>query len=445
MIKENLKKALVAIITAEAKMALRTHAPKIIAVTGSVGKTSTKDAIYASLKGSFSVRKSDKSFNSEIGLPLTILGLDTAWSSLGGWVRNVWRGFQVAIGFGTLGKDFPEWLVLEVGADHPGDIERAAKWLHPDIVVLTRMSETPVHVEFFATSADVLAEKMFLAKALKPGGTLVVNADDQLFMGAVNRMSADIARISYGESKSASSRILESEVVYDDSPLLLPRGQYVILSRALEGQPDRVELRGVLGRHLMYPIAAAHAVVGIVASAHAKAKGGFASAFADFESPRGRMRILDGKSQSAIIDDTYNSSPLASMEALKALGALATRGRKIAVLGDMKELGDLSEKAHGEVGTLAGQTVHTLVTVGAMGEAYARGALGAGLAADRIISFTDSRQAGAYLADMVRAGDVVLVKGSQSMRMERVSEVLLADPSKAGELLVRQEDAWQGR
>lgn len=443
MFKKHLKKALVAIITAEARMALRTHDPKIIAVTGNVGKTSTKDAIYAALKGSFSVRKSDKSFNNEIGLPLTILGLNTAWSSFGGWVENVWKGLQVATGFGSLGKNFPEWLILEVGADHPGDIERVAEWLHPDIVVLTRMSETPVHMEFFASPADLLAEKMFLAKALKPGGTIVVNVDDHLFMGAVNSMSADVARILYGEGKSASSRILESEVMYDDSPLLLPRGQYVILSRVLEGQPDRIELHGVLGRHLAYPIAAAHAVAGIVASAHAKAKAEFASVFKDFESPRGRMRILDGKSQSIVIDDTYNSSPLASMEALKALGSLATRGRKIAVLGDMKELGDASERAHEEVGALAGQTLHTLVTVGALGESYAKGARGAGLAADRLVSFADSRQAGAYLSDMVRAGDVVLVKGSQSMRMERVSAALLADPSKAGELLVRQEEEWR--
>jgi len=438
MIKETLKKIVTAILTAEARRALKTHAPKIVAVTGNVGKTSTKDAIYAVMKDSFSVRKSEKSFNSEIGLPLTILGLDNAWSSLGGWIRNIARGAQVAFGIGEAGRGFPVWLVLEVGADHPGDIERVSKWLHPDIVVLTRMSETPVHVEFFPTPADMLAEKMFLAKALKPGGTLIVNADDPLFMNAVKGIDANI--VLYGEDKKADARIIESEVVYDDSPLFIPRGQYAIIASGRDGRTDRVELEGVIGRHLMYPLAAACAVAGIVG-----AKGPLSDAFADFETPRGRMRVLEGLSQSVIIDDSYNSSPMASVEALKTIGALATRGRKIAVLGDMRELGDLAEGAHKDVGGVAGQTVHTLVAVGPMASFYENGARYAGLPQDHFLSFPDSTLAGEYLAGIVRAGDVVLVKGSQSMRMERVSLALLADPAKAGEVLVRQDEEWVSR
>lgn len=442
MIKDSLKKLLVSILSAEASRALRTHAPTIIAVTGNVGKTSTKDAIYAAMKGSFSVRKSEKSFNSEIGVPLTVLGLDNAWSSVGGWVKNIVKGAQVAFGIGEAGRSFPRFLILEVGADHPGDIENVTKWLRPDIVVLTRMSETPVHVEFFASPADVLAEKMFLAKALKPGGTLVVNADDALFMGAVKDIDAN--KVLYGEAKKADSRIIESEVSYDGSPLFIPRGQYVIVAGA-DGATDRVELDGVLGRHLMYPVAAAHAVLRVAGKGTIATNKSLSDAFARFESPRGRMRLLEGKAQSVIIDDSYNSSPLASMEALKTLGALATRGRKIAVLGDMRELGEFSEKAHKDVGALAGQTVHTLVVVGAMAGAYENGARCAGLPHDHFISFPDSAQAGAYLAGIVRAGDVVLVKGSQSMRMERAAKALLADPAHAGDLLVRQEEEWTKR
>jgi UDP-N-acetylmuramyl pentapeptide synthase len=442
MIKDSLKKILVSILSAEASWALKTHAPRIIAITGNVGKTSTKDAIYAAMKGSFSVRKSEKSFNSEIGVPLTVLGLENAWSSVGGWVKNIVKGARVAFGVGEAGRNFPRWLVLEVGADHPGDIESVTRWLHPDIVVLTRMSETPVHVEFFASPADVLAEKMFLAKALKPGGTLIVNADDSLFMNAVKDIDAN--KVLYGEAKSAGSRIIESEVSYDGSPLFIPRGQYVIIADTLGGT-DRVELEGVLGRHLMYPVAAAHAVLRVAGEGTVAASKSLSDAFAHFESPRGRMRLLEGKAQSVIIDDSYNSSPLASIEALKTLGALATRGRKIAVLGDMKELGEFSEKAHKDVGALAGQTVHTLVVVGAMAEAYENGARYAGLPHDHFVSFPDSAQAGAYLADIVRAGDVVLVKGSQSMRMERAIKALLADHSRAGELLVRQEEEWTKR
>ena len=436
-IKNKLKTVVVALLTAEARLALRLRQPKIVAVTGNVGKTSTKDAIFAVLDRSLSVRKSEKSFNSEIGLPLAILGLDNAWSSLGGWVKNLWDGLLIALGVGHEGRNFPEWLVLEVGADHPGDIERVSAWLHPDIVVLTRMSDVPVHVEFFAGPEAVLAEKMFLAKALKPGGTLVVNADDKLFMNAVRDL--DVAKVLYGEGKGASSRILESEVVYDGSALFLPRGQYALIGSD-KSAADHVEGLGVLGKHLMYPLAAAHAVAGILG-----VRGDFSNAFLDLETPRGRMRVLEGKSQSVVIDDSYNASPIAVTEALKTLGALATRGRKIAVLGDMKELGELSDKAHKDVGGVAGQTVHTLVTVGERGSMYATGARYAGLAADRILSFDDSVAAGEYLSSIVRAGDVVLVKGSQSMRMERVSKALLADQSKAIDVLVRQESEWERR
>jgi UDP-N-acetylmuramyl pentapeptide synthase len=228
-------------------------------------------------------------------------------------------------------------------------------------------------------------------------------------------------------------------VLYDASPLFLPKGQYVILESS-KGTQDRVDLIGVLGKHLVYPIAAAHAVAGIIGVTQS-----CADSFVGFEAPKGRMRLLEGKSQSVVVDDSYNSSPLASKEALVTIGALATRGRKIAVLGDMKELGDLSDKAHREVGGLAGHRVHTLVTVGAMGSVYENGARYGGLAADRIVCFETSTEAGVYLAGIVRAGDVVLVKGSQSVRMERVSQALLADPSRAVDLLVRQEDEWKTR
>lgn len=437
LIKNTLKSLVVALLTAEARLALRLRKPKIVAITGNVGKTSTKDAIFAALDATLSVRKSEKSFNSEIGIPLTILGLDNAWSSLGGWIKNIFKGLGVALGLGHEGRNFPEWLVLEVGADHPGDIEKVSTWLHPDITVLTRMSEVPVHVEFFQSPEAVLAEKMFLAKALKPGGTLVVNVDDRLFMNATRDL--DVNKVFYGEGKGASSRIIESEVIYDGSALFLPQGQYALVGPD-KSVAERVEIRGVLGKHLMYPLAAAHAVARIVG-----VPDGFSHAFSGIETPRGRMRVLEGKSQSVIIDDSYNASPLAVEEALKTLGALATRGRKIAVLGDMKELGEHADKAHKDVGGTAGQTVHTLVTVGKMGSMYATGARFAGLAADRILSFEDSKAAGEYLSSIVRAGDVVLVKGSQSMRMERVSKALLADQSKAVDVLVRQEKEWESR
>src|SRR3989338_4025790 len=139
------KKLIVFIITLEARAVLRKYKPKIVAVTGSVGKTSAKDAIYAVLAKSARVRKSEKSFNSEVGLPLTVLGAPNAWSNPLRWLQNIVDGIFIIL----FTVEYPEWLVLEVGADRPGDIRSLSKWLQVDVAVITRLPEVPVHVEFF--------------------------------------------------------------------------------------------------------------------------------------------------------------------------------------------------------------------------------------------------------------------------------------------------------
>ena len=150
------------------------HKPKIIAVTGSVGKSTTKDAIYAVLSGSLHVRKSEKSFNGDVGVPLTILGCENGWKNPLKWLINIAKGLWLVL----IPQSYPEWLVLEVGADRPGDIKRIARWLKPDIAVLTAIPETPAHVEFFASPDELMKEKLSLAESLKPGGTLVLYGDD---------------------------------------------------------------------------------------------------------------------------------------------------------------------------------------------------------------------------------------------------------------------------
>jgi len=125
--KEIFKKIIIFILILESKLVLLKFKPKIITVTGSVGKTSTKDAIYTALENNLKVRKNQKSFNSEIGTPLTILGLENAWSNPLLWVKNFFLGLFV-----IFKKDYPDWLILEVGSDHPGDVRKVGKWLKPD-------------------------------------------------------------------------------------------------------------------------------------------------------------------------------------------------------------------------------------------------------------------------------------------------------------------------
>src|SRR5690554_4531015 len=121
----------------ESKMVLKKYKPAIIAVTKTIGKTSTKDSIFTVLSSSEYVRKSEKSFNSEIGVPLTILGCPNGWSDPFVWLRNILEGFELIL----LNSNYPKCLVLEVGADHPGDIQRIASWLKTDVVVITKIGD----------------------------------------------------------------------------------------------------------------------------------------------------------------------------------------------------------------------------------------------------------------------------------------------------------------
>jgi UDP-N-acetylmuramoyl-tripeptide--D-alanyl-D-alanine ligase len=245
-------------------------------------------------------------------------------------------------------------------------------------------------------------------------------------------------KVTYGKSKSADIKILESEAVYGQAPLSLPIGQYAVID--INGKKERIELTGVLGSHLMYPVAAASGVASILNIAD-----DLPTVFSHLELSKGRMRLLSGKSKSIIIDDTYNSSPIASVEALRTLKGLSVRGRKIAALADMKELGDFSETAHMEIGKLAAECLHTLITVGSMSEAVSLGAIEAGMSSDRTRHFADSTVAAKAIDDIMRAGDVILVKGSQSMRMERIVSGLVEEGSNPKDLLVRQEVEWKNR
>lgn len=152
---ELLKKVLVQLLAWEARLILWKYKPKIIAVTGSVGKTSTKDALYTALKDSVSIRKNQKSLNSEFGVPLTIIGRDSGWRNPLSWLVTLGYG----IGQIILPMRYPAWLVLEVGADKPGDIASITQWLKPDIAFITAIPNIPAHVENFRSPEQVAEEK----------------------------------------------------------------------------------------------------------------------------------------------------------------------------------------------------------------------------------------------------------------------------------------------
>lgn len=417
------------ILTWEARLILKKYTPFIVAVTGSVGKTTTKDAIYTVLSKDRDTRKSDKSLNSELGIPLTIIGAESGWWNPISWLTIMWKGLLLII----LPTRYPEVLVLEVGADHPSDVRRAAVWLKPHIAVITGIPEIPAHVEFFDSPDAVVKEKKELALHVRSGGSVILNGDDERTRAMHSEFRATAVR--YGLTAGNEFTASHESVVYQQDA---PRGMRFRVDHSGSSVP--ITIMGALGRTHILPSLAACAVADAMGIDLVAAGGALLS----HEPGPGRMRVIEGLGGSTIIDDTYNASPAAVAAALQTLHELETGGRKIALLGDMLELGKYSNAAHDAVGAQASGIVSELVTVGTEAARIAESARNAGLNPDRIVEYKrgESLAAGEACAKQIREGDVILVKGSQGIRMERAVKALMAEPHRAKELLVRQSDEW---
>jgi UDP-N-acetylmuramoyl-tripeptide--D-alanyl-D-alanine ligase len=425
------KKIISAIINFEAIIIIKKYKPRIIAVTGSVGKTSTKDAIFSVMSSSFFIRKSEKSFNSDIGIPLTILGCKNAWSNPIIWMGNILRGLELII-FNT---NYPKWLVLEVGADRLGDIKKVSEWLKPDVVVLTAFAKVPVHIEFFKDREAVIREKKYLVDALKRDGVLIVNGDDEDSM-KIKEGTKNVSII-YGTNKSADLVATEIKTYCDENGNI----DGITFKVEYDGNVVPVVIKGSLGVKSIYSPLAAIAV-GLTQKINIVKSG---EALLNLDATKGRMRIIEGIKKTTIIDDTYNSSPIALASALHSLKNIKPndKGRKIAVLGDMMELGKHSVDEHYKAGKLVAEICDILVTVGIRSRKIAEGALDGLLSEKNIFQFDTSDEASIFVQDIIKESDIILIKGSQSTRMEKIVEEIMLEPDKAGELLVRQEEEWK--
>jgi UDP-N-acetylmuramyl pentapeptide synthase len=426
------KSLIIRILTWEAALLLRRHKPTIVAVTGSVGKTATKDAIYEVLRSTQQVRKSEKSFNSEVGIPLTVLGLPNAWNNPFGWLRNLIVGCTIAF----FSRSYPRVLVLEAGVDTPGDMNRLTEWMTPDYVVVTRLPDVPVHVEHFASPEEVVQEKMSLVNALEETGTFIYNADDHVLQSQANQIHQ--RQVSYARYANASYLISDDTTVYGND------GRPVGFSYQLQTPLDSTYMlygTGTIGMQLAY----VYTVAAVIGEEFGVPPEDIEQQLAEYTPPPGRMRIIPGIKDSLLLDDTYNSSPVATESALQTIHELTYGERKIAVLGDMLELGRFSVEQHERIGTLTASTVDVLFAVGIRARAMAQAALVAGLPEDCIYQYDDADRAGKELQNWLRSGDVVLVKGSQSMRMERIVEEVMQHPEHAPKLLVRQDHIWKKR
>jgi UDP-N-acetylmuramoyl-tripeptide--D-alanyl-D-alanine ligase len=430
--KGTLRSLLASLLAFAARAVLRKYKPKVVMVTGSVGKTSTKDAIAAVLDHRFYIRASEKSYNSEFGVPLTIIGMPNPWTNFAAWINVLSESLALLV----LPNHYPKILVLEVGADSPGDLARILKIATPDVVVVTRLPEMPVHVEAYATPAAVREEEFAPAYALAPGAPLIVSADDPFARELAAPLQVQLS--TYGHAEDADVRILKQEVKTADGVVSGMEGTLVI-----GGEERQVPVPGALGRpQLLAPAAAAavgHALGMTVKEVVDGLKG--------YRPPAGRGRLIPGKEGSVLLDDSYNASPSAVEEALASLQIAheeMPESRRIAALGDMLELGRYSKEEHERIGTQAAEACDILVAVGMRSRATAEAAKKAGMPEDVVHTFDTSKEAGEFLAAIVREKDIILIKGSQGTRMERVAEALVRDQSDL-KFLVRQDKEWKRR
>ncbi len=421
------------------RMVIARQKPRIVAITGSVGKTSTKEAIYAVMKDKFHARRGFLNFNNEIGVPLTILGINHHGKNIFGWLKSFAQVLRFVI---WKTKKYPELLVLEMGADHPRDISYLTRLAPPYVGVLTAIGEIPVHVEFFSGPQALAEEKSKIIRALPREGFAIINIDDAALAGMVSRTHAHV--ITFGFDEHASVRISDVELSTDTHRTTgdeIPEGISFTLTHGTESV--QAKIKNAFGKPQAYAGAAAAAVgIGLGMTLPEIAK-----ELENYEPPAGRLRLIKGIKGSYILDDTYNSSPEALHAALDTLRDLPGK-RRIAVVGDMLELGKFSEEAHRAAGDHIASLADVLITVGPRMK-FAAEEAGRGLEnrrsihAENILSFDMSADAGKALDPLLQEGDLILVKGSQGMRMERVVEEIMAEPMRARELLVRQSEYWK--
>lgn len=414
---------------------IRKYHPEVVGITGSIGKTSTKEAVARVLSSRFNVRANYKNYNNEIGVPLTIIGVgQSPRRSLIGWLDVVIKGLRLLL---IKDKNYPEILVLEMGADKPGDIQYLVEMAPCKVGVLTYISHA--HTEFFKTIKRIAQEKRIILSHLGNDGFAILNYDCPLVLENAGVTKAE--KISYGLKEGADLRATDINVITDESTLM-PLGLNFKVN--YKGNIVPVFLPGFVSNTII-PAALAAVSVGTVYGINLVEA---AEALRGFQPIPGHMRPVSGIKNTLILDDTYNSSPTAVKAALEVLVNIPVppESNRFAVLGDMLELGPETETAHREIGfKVAELGIDFLITVGKASKGTADAAKEAGLDENKIASFSNSVEAGRFLQEKLKRGDAVLVKGSQGSRMEKIVREVMAEPLEAPKLLCRQDKFWLER
>jgi len=420
-----MKTFITAILRFLGKHIIQKYHPEVIGITGSVGKTGVKEAARQILSRQFRVYASTDSYNTDIGVALTILGEKSPGHSLTGWLRVIARGARLWL---LRSSQYPEIVLLEMGADRPGDIQHLTAAAPCSVGVVTAI--TPVHLSTFKTVEKIARETRAVITHLPRTGIAVLNRDDELVHRMQGKTDADI--ITFGFHADADVR--GSDVQFRvDSDTGWPAGiQCKVTSK---GSMVPLYIPGVVGEQAVYAVLAAIAI----ALSQGMNLVEISKAVQRLDLPPGRMRLIPGIKDTLLLDDTYNASPASVRAAIETLSQISVHAgaRRCVVLGDMLELGKYTDDAHREAGLrIAEHEFDLALFVGEAMKTAARAAREAGMEETRAVSFSHQGDAGRFLQEWLRQGDVVLVKGSRAMRMEAVVKEVMASPLHAQELLV---------
>jgi UDP-N-acetylmuramoyl-tripeptide--D-alanyl-D-alanine ligase len=345
----------------------------LIAITGSAGKTTTKEMIATLVGSEKRTFKSWGNFNNLIGCPLCI--------------DNT--------------PDDAEVVVSEMGMNHKGEIAQLAGLTHPEVGVYTNIG--PVHIEFFGTIEKIAEAKRELLENVKPGGTIIINVDNKYVMDISRGFEG--RKVTYGIENDADFR----------GTNIRERG---LLGTSFEVNGHSFEL-SLPGRHNLENLLAAIATARSIGISWE----GIERGVAEVKPAYHRGIILDAGG-ATIYDDTYNSNPYALGRALTLMSEADVTGRRIAVIGDMLELGDKELDYHRDAGRSVPNTIDTVIGVGKRSRALLDGAREAGFAEDKLHHFDDAQSAGEFLKTFIRPGDLVLIKASRGIGLDRIVNIL---------------------
>lgn len=391
-----------------AKRILAKYKPQIVGITGSIGKSSAKQAALAVLSGQLNVRAAAKNYNNEFGLPLTVICADSPGKNPFKWIAVFCRSCSLLL----TRHAYPQVLVLEMGIDRPGDMDNLLDMAKPHVAVLTGAGIS--HLQNFASEAQLFEEKVKIFKFLKSGDVAVINADDKNFAQAKAKAQGTGARIiSYGTSAHADLRIAEYKTEKS------AEGYWGTSVRMhYDGNESTIFLPGVLG----YPHASASAAGVAVGLAFDIKFAEAVAALHKYEAQPGRMHLFVGKGGSVIVDDTYNAAPDSMSAALAELQNFPA-GKKIAILGDMLELGAAEKSGHEMIADkISAEKIDACILVGQRMKAAMERLQQQGFAKAQWVA--DSGAAALLARQYDQADAAILVKGSRGIKMEKVVHAL---------------------